>query len=66
MKQQELEGRYKRLKQELAEAHACSIWDSPHPDRLARELFEIDRVARSQETETQAPWQVFTGTRMMM
>jgi len=55
MKQQELEGRYKRLKQELAEAHACSIWDSPHLDRLARELFEIDRVARSQETETQAP-----------
>ena len=55
MKPQELEGRYKRLKQELPEAYACSTWDSPHIDRLARELFEIDRVARSQETEPQAP-----------
>jgi len=56
MKQPELEGRYKRLKQELAEAYACSTWDSPHIDRLARELFEIDRVSRGQETEPQALW----------
>ena len=54
MKHQELEGRYERLKQELAEAYACSTWDSPHIDRLARELFEIDRLARGQETEPQA------------
>jgi len=52
MKRQELEDRYERLIQELAEA--CSSWDSPHIDRLARELFEIDRVARTQETETPA------------
>lgn len=54
MKQQELERRYERLKQELAEAYACSTWDSPHIDRLARELFDIDRVARSQRTEPQS------------
>src|SRR6187455_2434757 len=44
---------YLRLKQELAEAYASSAWDSPHIDRLARELFEIDRVAKDQDTETQ-------------
>ena len=54
MKRQELEDRYERLIQELAEAYACSSWDSPHIDRLARELFEIDLVARTQETETRA------------
>jgi hypothetical protein len=46
MNQQEVEGRYLRLKQELAEAYASSAWDSPHIDRLARELFEIDRIAK--------------------
>ena len=51
MKPQELGDRYKRLKQELAKAYACSTWDSPHIDRLARELFEIDRLARSESTE---------------
>jgi|SoiMethySBSTD1v2_1073268.scaffolds.fasta_scaffold155767_4 hypothetical protein len=53
MNQQEVEGRYLRLKQELAEAYASSAWDSPHIDRLARELFEIDRIAKNQDTETQ-------------
>jgi hypothetical protein len=52
MNKQELEGRYTRLKQELAKAYACSTWDSPHIDRLARELFEIDRVARYRDTDT--------------
>jgi len=51
MDQHELEGRYTRLKQELAKAYACSTWDSPHIDRLARGLFEIDRVARYRETD---------------
>ena len=52
MNQQEVESRYLRLKQELAEAYASSAWDSPHIDRLARELFEIDRVSKNQDTET--------------
>ena len=52
MNQQEVEGRYLRLKQELAEAYASSAWDSPHIDRLARELFELDQVAKGQDTET--------------
>ena len=51
MDQHELEGGYTRLKQELAKAYACSTWDSPHIDRLARGLFEIDRVARYRETD---------------
>ena len=51
MEQHELEARYTRLKQELAKAYACSTWDSPHIDRLARELFEFDRVARYRETD---------------
>ena len=52
MDQHELEGRYTRLKQELAKAYACSTWDSPHIDRLARELLEIDRVARCRKTDS--------------
>jgi hypothetical protein len=50
--QHELKGKYTRLKQELAKAYACSTWDSPHIDRLARELFEIDHVARYRDADT--------------
>ena len=53
MNQQDVEARYLRLKKELAEAYANSAWDSPDIDRLARELFEIDRIAKNQDTETQ-------------
>jgi hypothetical protein len=51
MDQHQLEGRYTRLKQELAKVYAGATWDSPHIDRLARELLEIDRVARFRDTD---------------
>lgn len=50
----EMEGRYARLKAELAKAYGCSAADSPHIDRLARELLEIDRNARNPDADERA------------
>ncbi len=47
MEKAELEGHYERLKDELARAYSSPAWDSPHIDRLARELLAIERIASS-------------------
>lgn len=49
MEQGELEGQYERLKDELARAYSSPAWNSPHIDRLARELLAIERIASARK-----------------
>lgn len=51
MEQAEFEGRYERLKDKLAMAYASPASNSPHIDRLARELLAIELIASSRREE---------------
>lgn len=48
MRTTELEGKYTRLRAELAEAYAAPVWHTRHIDRLATELAQIDLELQGQ------------------
>ena len=47
MTNEEMLGRFERLKKELSAAYAKPHWDASHIDRLARELAALERVLAS-------------------